>query len=107
MSYFLRAVAALALLCLAGCGGTGPAGSAADSTAPTAATTTAPSAKAANPLTEAQLQTAALTAGDLTGYQIDTHPNMHDNRSTAKPATCQSLENIRTAALDPKPSATV
>jgi hypothetical protein len=58
-------------------------------------------------MTDAQLQAAALTADDLTGYQIDTHPNMHDNSSTAKPAACQPLENIRTAALDPKPGATV
>ena len=107
MSYLARAVAALALLSLAGCGGTGPAGSAAGGTAPTAATTTAPSAEAANPLTEAQIQAAALKVGDLTGYQIDTHPNMHDNSSTAKPAACQPLENIRTAALDSKPAATV
>ena len=110
MSYLARVVAALVLLSLAGCGGTGPTGSAAPTAAPTAtttATTTAPSAKAANPLTEAQLEAAALKPGDLTGYQIDTHPNMHDNSSTAKPAACQPLENVRTAALDPKPAATV
>jgi len=76
--------------------------------APTpAASTATPAAKAAHPLTEAQIQAATLKAGELTGWQFDDHPTMHDNSSTAKPAACQPLENVRTGALDPNPVATV
>jgi hypothetical protein len=98
-----RVVAAVAVLSLAGCGGTSTAGPTADPAASGSAS--AVPTKEANPLTEAQLQAAALSAGELSGYQFDTHPNMHDDASVAKPAGCQPLEDVRISVFNPKPKA--
>ncbi|MFE7933985.1 hypothetical protein ACFU6S_35755 [Streptomyces sp. NPDC057456] len=61
----------------------------------------------AQPLGEAQLKSAALVGGDVDGYQITDFPVKPDGDSTARPADCQPLENMRTASPDPGPKAFV
>ncbi|MER6784651.1 hypothetical protein ABT330_08445 [Streptomyces sp. NPDC000658] len=57
------------------------------------------------PLGATRLQSAALTSGDVDGYQITDYPVRPHGGSTARPAQCQPLENMRTAVPDPEPRA--
>ncbi|MGW0946323.1 hypothetical protein ACWD4O_27810 [Streptomyces sp. NPDC002623] len=119
----IRVRTTAAVLCaaalVAGCGGGGgsdakpsaaASGTAAGDVAGTAAGTTAgasASGARAETLGEAQLKSAALTGGDVDGYQVTDFPAKPDGDSTARPAACQPLENMRTAAPDPGPQAFV
>ncbi|MER5193505.1 hypothetical protein ACWD3J_16075 [Streptomyces sp. NPDC002755] len=78
-------------------------GSGSGSGSASAAASEAPAA----PLGEAQLTSAALVGGDVDGYQITDFPVRPDGDSTARPADCQPLENMRTASPDPGPKAFV
>lgn len=112
------AVLSTALL-VAGCGGAGSGGSdaktsdaaaarGAASGGPGSASTSASASEApAQPLGEARLKSAALVGGDVDGYQITDFPVKPDGDSTARPADCQPLENMRTASPDPGPEAFV
>ncbi|SEP87756.1 hypothetical protein SAMN04487983_100268 [Streptomyces sp. yr375] len=91
---------------MAGCGGGGGTGSDADAKASAAADTAgSASAAPARPLGEAQLKSAALTGGDVDGFQITDFPVKPDGDSVARPADCQPLEDMRTGAPDPGPKA--
>ncbi|MCQ9134125.1 hypothetical protein [Streptomyces hilarionis] len=57
------------------------------------------------PLGEGRLTSAALTSADVDGYQITDYPVRPHGGSTARPAQCQPLENMRTAVPDPAPRA--
>ncbi|WP_329214979.1 hypothetical protein OG352_05680 [Streptomyces sp. NBC_01485] len=59
----------------------------------------------AEPLGEAQLKSAALTGGDVDGFQITEFPVKPGGDSTARPADCQPLEDMRTGLPDPGPKA--
>ncbi|MCX5374392.1 hypothetical protein OG613_09230 [Streptomyces sp. NBC_00015] len=114
------AAALCAAVLVAGCGGGGGGDSDAKATDSAAAqgsssgsgsgsgsaSAAAPEAPA-EPLDEAQLKSAALVAGDVDGYQITDFPVKPDGDSTARPADCQPLENMRTASPDPGPKAFV
>ncbi|WP_327313454.1 hypothetical protein [Streptomyces sp. NBC_01235] len=108
----IRATAAVLFTAalVAGCGGGGDsdAKSSASADAPgsasVSASASAPQAPA-QPLGEAQLKSAALTGGDVDGFQITDFPVKPDGDSTARPADCQPLENMRTASPDPGPQA--
>lgn len=116
----IRVVAAVLFtaVLVAGCGG----GGGGDSDAKTSDSATAPGSASgsasdaasagapqapAEPLGAAQLKSAALSAGDVDGYQITEFPVKPDGDSTARPADCQPLENMRTASPDPGPQAFV
>lgn len=110
------AAALCAAVLVAGCGGGGGGDSdakATDSAAAQGSSSGSGSASAAapeapaEPLDEAQLKSAALVAGDVDGYQITDFPVKPDGDSTARPADCQPLENMRTASPDPGPKAFV
>jgi hypothetical protein len=92
----------------AGCGG-GDGGPGGGGQTP-AASTAGDSAKPQTPpktLTAAQLASAALADGELSGYQISDMPAGGKRTSTANPATCQPIENARLASLRPDPVAAV
>ncbi|MEU9436440.1 hypothetical protein [Streptomyces sp. NPDC048252] len=115
----VTAAALCAAVLVAGCGGGGgdsdakatdsaaaqgpSSGSGSGSASASAAASQAP----AEPLGEAQLKSAALVGGDVDGYQITDFPVKPDGDSTARPADCQPLENMRTASPDPGPKAFV
>ncbi|WP_059007357.1 hypothetical protein [Streptomyces specialis] len=64
-----------------------------------------PEAPAPDTLTETQLAQALLTQGDLAEFRFDEVPVTHRDGTTAEPAACQPLENVRLFALDPAPVA--
>ncbi|MEU3619366.1 hypothetical protein ABZ725_44795 [Streptomyces sp. NPDC006872] len=115
----IRVRTTAAVLCaaalVAGCGGGGgsdakpsaaASGTAAGDVEGTTASASASGARAET-LGEAQLKSAALTGGDVDGYQVTDFPAKPDGDSTARPAACQPLENMRTATPDPGPKAFV
>jgi hypothetical protein len=59
----------------------------------------------ATTLTAGQLTGAALADGDLGGYQFSDMPGRSHGESTADPAQCQPIENMRIFSLDPAPKA--
>lgn len=61
----------------------------------------------ADPLGAAQLKSAALSSGDVDGFQIADFPAKPGGSGTARPADCQPLENMRTASPSPAPKAFV
>jgi hypothetical protein len=93
----------------AGCGGadSGPGGG--DQTAATASTAGDSPGPQAPPktLTAAQLTSAVLADGELSGYQVSAMPSGGNRTSTANPAACQPVENARIASLRPAPVAAV
>ncbi|KPI28143.1 hypothetical protein ACWGA9_12935 [Streptomyces sp. NPDC054950] len=118
----VTAAALCAAVLVAGCGGGGGGDSDAKATDSAAAqgsssgsgsgsgsasVSGAASEAPAEPLDEAQLKSAALVGGDVDGYQITDFPVKPDDDSTARPADCQPLENMRTASPDPGPKAFV
>ncbi|MEU1190224.1 hypothetical protein [Streptomyces sp. NPDC005859] len=111
----VTAAALFTVLLVAGCGGGGggsPEGKASGSAAPGSASASGSASVAAPresaaPLGEAQLKSAALTGGDVDGFQVTDFPVKPDGDSTARPADCQPLENMRTASPDPGPQAFV
>ncbi|WP_327181870.1 hypothetical protein [Streptomyces sp. NBC_01334] len=116
----VTAAALCAAVLVAGCGGGGSGdsdakatdsaaaqGSSSGSGSGSASVSAAASQAPAEPLGEAQLKSAALVGGDVDGYQITDFPVKPDGDSTARPADCQPLENMRTASPDPGPKAFV
>ncbi|MER6412041.1 hypothetical protein [Streptomyces humidus] len=110
----IRVTAALCTAVLvAGCGGGSDSGgkdSGAAATGSGSGSRSGPAPDAggkapSGPLGAAQLKSAALTAGDVDGYQITDFPVKPDDESTARPAACQPLEDMRTASPDPGPQA--
>ncbi|MCX4763607.1 hypothetical protein OG562_22110 [Streptomyces sp. NBC_01275] len=103
-------------LLAAGCGGGGGDSDAKESASTSGSTSAAASgsasatesdAPAAAPLDEPRLKSAAVTGGDVDGFQITEFPAKPDGGGTARPAACQPLENMRTASPDPGPKAFV
>ncbi|MDR6979526.1 hypothetical protein J2X68_006262 [Streptomyces sp. 3330] len=118
MRITVTAAALLAAVLVAGCGGGGGDGSAAKTTDSAAArgsgsgsgsgpASGSAAGAPAETLGEAQLKSAALAGGDVDGYQITDFPVKPDGDSTARPADCQPLEDMRTASPDPGPEAFV
>ncbi|MEU5633461.1 hypothetical protein ACIA8I_28515 [Streptomyces rishiriensis] len=107
----VTAAALCTAVLVAGCSGGGGSGEKDSGAAAAGAGSVPGSAPAAGrkgpsqPLGAAQLESAALTAGDVDGYQITDYPVKPHGDSTARPAACQPLENMRTAVPDPAPRA--
>ncbi|MFJ1967460.1 hypothetical protein ACIO93_02200 [Streptomyces sp. NPDC087903] len=58
-----------------------------------------------DPLSAAELKSAALSGSDADGFQVAAFPAKPAGGGTAAPAACQPLENMRTASPDPAPKA--
>ncbi|WP_109000922.1 hypothetical protein [Streptomyces rishiriensis] len=107
----VTAAALCTAVLVAGCSGGGGSGEKDSGAAAAGAGSVPGSAPAAGrkgpsqPLGAAQLESVALTAGDVDGYQITDYPVKPHGDSTARPAACQPLENMRTAVPDPAPRA--
>ncbi|BBC30441.1 hypothetical protein SGFS_017350 [Streptomyces graminofaciens] len=94
----------LAAVLATGCAGGGSAGGGSDTKGRDGASAAARlPEEPAVALGADEVEAAALSGGDVEGFTITDYPVKPHGDSTARPPSCQPLENMRTGAPDPAP----